>query len=349
MDEINDKRAKFKGITFSKYKKSDVKQQLLKSIMYGKVEQTCYWAAEYICAGHYKDLWDAILLLISKNIHIANPKLPIYIDMRFQHFKQIVQNGYIGNELSLRNNLKIRKLFAEICSVLCLSGKKNSLDTVKIQKEEFDISNIPGKLHAMSIVYAQSFFKKGDPTEIYIALNEMAYNITIKNTIQVWYWIEWIIEFDKICSSKKKGFKIVRREKIPVESKFQMETIWIVWDALFYYAKKEIEKKIMNSLLNLFCIHYSPNAKTKRKMLLYFAAYLLTENYNMAVPIISDKNTVEMVVNNINATYKQIKKNEEAPSTDYLFNNSFTNSDKTVKDTINKIEKMNQIGLIRKL
>ena len=48
MDEINDKRTKFKGITFSKYKKSDVKQQLLKSIMYGKVEQTCYWAAEYI-------------------------------------------------------------------------------------------------------------------------------------------------------------------------------------------------------------------------------------------------------------------------------------------------------------
>ena len=349
MDEINDKRPNFKGITFSKYKKSDVKQQLLKSMLYGKVEQACYWMAEYICAGHFKELWDVILLFISKHIHIANPKLPIYIDMRFQHFKQIVQNGYIGNELRLRNNLKTRKLFAEICSVLCLSGKKNSLGAVKIQKDEFDISNIQGKLRAKSISYAQNVFKKGDPTEIYIALNEMCYNISIKNTIQVWYWMEWIIEFDKICASKKKGFQIIRREKIPVESKFQMETIWIVWDALLYYAKREIEKKIINSLLNLFCIHYSPTAKTKRKMLLYFASYLLTENYNMGVSIISDKNTVEMVVSNINAIYKQIKKNEEAPSTDYLFNNSLTSAERTVEQTINKIEKMNQIGLIRKI
>ena len=111
-DIINDVRTEFKNITFSKFQKCKAKQELVNCIYNGKIENACYWCAEFICAGHYLDLWDIIILYYCKFIHIGNPKLPIYLNMRYDNFVTILNNGYSANVLVLRNNKKIRKLFA---------------------------------------------------------------------------------------------------------------------------------------------------------------------------------------------------------------------------------------------
>ena len=117
-NEINDKRllGEFKGMTFSKYKKTEVKK-LIKNILSNKVEAACYWSIEFICAGLFAELWEIIFLIYS-NTFISNPKLPLYIEMRYKHFKTILSDGYLDDELKLRNNDKSRKLFAEVIAVL---------------------------------------------------------------------------------------------------------------------------------------------------------------------------------------------------------------------------------------
>lgn len=349
-DEINDIRQPkdFKGISFSKFKKTDVRKELIKSLTNSKIEQACYWSAELICAGHYSELWDIILLFYSKYIHLGNPKLSIYLELRINNFRDVVQQGFVGNELRMRNNSKIRKMFCEIMCVLCDAKRKHSFDNIKVSKEDFDMTLMTDRFKAPSIIYAQEVFLPEDPKELFISINELAFNLSneVRNVMTACYWVEWIIDFESICKSKKdKQCRCERRSAIPVDTKFQTDIIWIVWDLLITNSKKKppIIQKIMQALLTLFCLKYTSTSVKKRKYILYFAVSVLCENVCLEEEILreSQKATISNVVKKIDSIYKQIKKNEESPGTDYLFKNTKSTE---LEKTIEKLDAMNTFG-----
>ena len=120
--EINDIRTspQFRGISFSKHKKSDVKTALIDNLLKGKIEPACHWGAELVCAGHYLELWENILYYCCKHVHCGNPKLVCYLEKRFDCFKTIITGGNFLSDLELRNNPTIRTMFAEVLCILSL-------------------------------------------------------------------------------------------------------------------------------------------------------------------------------------------------------------------------------------
>ena len=351
---INDIRVgpQFRGYTFSKFKKTDVKKQFLETMLRGKIEPACYWCAELICAGHYGDIWEVIFTFVGKYIHIANPKIVVYLEKRYNVFRNIMMQGNYYNELELRNNQTIRQLFSEIITTITLSVKKNSFETVKIKREEeFDVTQMKERLKAPTITYATEILHPDDPKEIFIAINEFSYHIGNKNSnmLHACYWIEWIIEFDLICRKKKQPC-VCKRRDINVDKKYQCDIIWILWDALIYYSKNakvntELARKLLISLKELFTAKYTPGSCKRRKFLLYFAVEIITETYTVENELFTDhtKQILKQVTSKIDMIYKQIKKNEESPNTDYLFNNleNKTNFERSIK----QMEMLNSIDI----
>jgi hypothetical protein len=346
--DINDIRdlKEFKGITFSKFKKTDVRKELLNSLINSKIEPACYWSAELICSCNYSELWDTIICFYSKYVHLGNPKIAIYLEMRINNFKEIISSGFKNNEIRMRNNAKTRRLFAEVMCVLCDAKKKHCFQDIKIAKTDFDMTQLTDRFKAPNVNFSDVIFLKGDPRELYIAINEFAYSISsAKNVMTGCYWIEWIIEFESKCKSNHEKLKCERRANMPVESKFQMDVVWIIWDVLFHESKNKskIVQKIIKSLLSLFTLKYSTSCCKKRKYILYFVVSMLCEEVVTNEEIIREdqKIVISNVLNKIDSIYQQIKKNEENPGTEYLFKDV---KQRNLEKTIEKLETMNSFG-----
>jgi hypothetical protein len=347
ISEISDVRLEkhFKKISFSDFKKTDVKKELLNNLKSGNIERSCYWSAELICAAHFMDIWEIIMHFMSRFIYLGNPKLPLYIKLKIDDFKKIVNKGYHDNLIKMRNVDNIRKLFCEIMCVLCLSMKKNQLQSIKIKEEDFNITKISHRLKADGIQYCQSVFLKEDPKELFIAINEFVWNISNKssNTQEACYWFEWIIGFEKACKKNKK-LLIAHRRNISVDNTFQKDIIWIIWDCLLLAATKKNSSvsKIVKALMDIFCLKYTPSCKNKRKYLIYYSINLITEPLNSNIKIVKNGELVKKITNKIDTIYKQIQKNAKKPSTDYLFNNSI-NKNNNLEKTISKLDKLSSM------
>jgi hypothetical protein len=123
-----------------------------------------------------------------------------------------------------------------------------------------------------------------------------------------------------------------------------------VWELILGQSKQAPEldpliPKIMQSLLKLYCLRYTDGIKKKRRYLIYFAICLLTEPVVMTQEMVVNKDTVEAVVKKIDTVYKQVKKNEIAPKTDYL-NGSAGGAKSDLDKTIEKMEKLNSMNTI---
>lgn len=293
---IVDSRTVFAN-TFSNYKKSVAVKELMTSIYYQKNEDAYFWTAELLSSNCIIEIWDTYIDFMCKYTHIYNPKIPIYLHKKFLEFKEIA--GSTNDDIKLRNIDEIRRLFFTLTLIFCSSKRECVLD-IPVFQFNFEIDKMYTNLKAPNVSYIQNYFKNGDPKEYYIPLNELMFHLKeTKNKMDIFYWIEWIIEYDALLLKNKKQLQCIKRS-------FAVNTniIWIIWEILLSFEKQPID-----SLLELFSIKYKTNKK-KKCILHLCAMYIITKvDYN--IPIL-EPGLLKNIEESINIAFEKIKKKEIA-------------------------------------
>jgi hypothetical protein len=295
----------FKTTTFSGYDKKQVIAELKKKILECRVETAVTLAFELLACGDINKIYTILDWVIFRKIGIQNPVLPYRYFRRFKQFlqirKQIINNlKETGKkdtkheiekqaELELRNSTRIRNQIAELITILCHSGKKNTKTAIKCKSEDFHTNKIKEMTKSGDNNYVHSIIRLGDSPETRMACNEIMWGIIQKNETHARYWISWLFQWDAYLLSNGVKLECASRNHI-MDSIDNKDISWLLWDMLLANANKLDERIQLNihAIFNIYKYKWSTNNKKSRIHYILLVVDYLTKLYSIGKGIIAD-------------------------------------------------------------
>ena len=284
----------FKNQTFGGYNISKASAALDKAILEEKIEPALHWALQLFLSGLINPLWSKLMGIASKNINIYNPKLPEFIYNKNIQWQSIIDNTKFtkDNILLLRNHPTVRLLLAEIVTILVLS-KKRKLNTLpKINKTDFIIDNFKSKLEAKDNNLINNIIMDGDPSELSIAINEFGFHLHNRNINKALYWLNWILDWEKINSKKYGKYECASRPNEGIDSKYFKDVVWLVWTVIHKIAQLRAThtshewNKQIQCLWKLYTNKFTPSTRAKKQNYIIWSMLYITETIDYAVPLV---------------------------------------------------------------
>jgi len=294
--KINDSRKikDFKEQVFGGYKLSACSSALDKAFMEDKIEPALHWSLQLLLSGIIQPLWNKCITFASRAIHISNPTFPEFLYNKTQAWLNITENPQYtkDNILALRNHPSVRLLLAEMITIIALSKKRKLPVLPRIKKEEFIIEHFKSKLIAKDNSLVDGVFQDGDPAEIRIAANEMAYQLYNNNLAKTLYWLNWILEWEKINTKKYGKYECASRVMSGIDSKYYHDVVWLIWSVLnrlrglkFTISGAAINNQI-EYLWKMYCFRFTPGTRVRKLPLIIWAILYMIENIDMNIPLV---------------------------------------------------------------
>lgn len=281
---INDIRTikDFKDKTFSGYKKTEVISILFKSIESKNIDACCNWIVECIISGYSEYVWNKLCIYCAKNININNTELTDYILKQNKIFYNILDEENLNkNLLNLRNNRIIYNIFISTIIIIIDSSKNFKYKIPNIKKNDFNTDYVRERLTCPMNLIPENKISNSEPQELKLILNEILYNIkdNIDNYDKCFYWIYWILQWEKINLKNKIEWNILERNT-DVDLKYRKDVIWLIWEIILDEAKSKSKfvKDNINNLYKLYIFKYKKGDKMKRLPYLLNCILFLVKN-----------------------------------------------------------------------
>ena len=318
--EINDIRliTDFKKHAFGGYQKSKVVSTLDKEITLENVNNSCYLAIQLMISGVIEPLWNKYLAIAAKQINIANPLMPVFLLQKTLVLKSNILNKKQNQVLQLRNNSVVRNLIVEMTSLLTLSRKRKLEVLPKIKNEDFIVTVFQNKLEAKDTTLVNNFIQNEDPSEVRIAINEFAHHLRNRNNYKSLYWLNWILEWEKMNRKKYNKFEVAQRIQEGVDSKFSKCVIWLVWKIInTIRTQKSLELNIsvrennqIDALWSLFRYEFTIGKQSVRVSYIIWAIKYMTSQIDWKIPLVERESLHFQAIANVNLIIKNMKGQE---------------------------------------
>ena len=291
----------YKDQTFSGYKKTQVFQELKKSILKGEIDKACFWASELDVSCYTFDIWNKLLLFAAKEINYANPRLPPYL---YKRYTEVLREATKWTKYEMRNSQELRNRLCEFICILCLSPKKKFPDYPKIKENDFKIFNMKKRMIAKNQNLIKGIVHNGNTIEVKIALNEFANYLHLKTSStdaikNCLFWLDWITFYNKLYK-KTHGQELTCVELYhhsDIDPKYKDNVIWYIWDIIFHILDKvetrhsdtsyRYLRENIDNLYSLYIFNITKGNMNVRVVYIKYAILLLkndigTHQYNNA-------------------------------------------------------------------
>ena len=304
----------FRNLTISGYKKADVINAYQNSMINNKLEEAIRWGCELHASGLEKKIWDSLYLLITKYIHLNNPKFFIYYVKRLKDYKKIIKSFPPKNyELFSRNNQEIRNMIGELTSISCITKKNNLFlpnSLPKLGKNFFETGDLKKRMLSTGLNEMIDFFYNSTSKEMRLAINEIYINlISKKGTFDnLLYWYIWLEKMENIrkkddgCENDLKNILI--------------DELWvmIIWRVINKYKKRLDNNSVIyiDKIHEVYIDNFKVNQITKKKYLIFMAFLFFRKNINLSFNLYPSEHLIIQVNGNINRMYDRIINQNEA-------------------------------------
>ena len=277
----------FKGITISGYKRSDVIKAYENSMINNKLEDAIRWCVELHSTGLNDIIWNSLLSIYLKYIHINNPKYFFYILKRKKDYNTVLT---AISTLSKKNNLFLPK------SLPIINLKTNTQDQLRQRIISKNLDSI------------FDYIFNSTTAEEKLALNEIYTNLrSVHGTFQnCLFWYLWLEKKESTNKNKK--------------NKHTNEELWtfILWKIILHFEKR-LQKNdyvFIKKMHNEYIHNFKLSHMSKKKYLIFISLYILKNNIQWNINIFCKEYLIIQTNANINIMYQNIKTNIESKLSD---------------------------------
>lgn len=303
--EINDPRTvlDFQKTTFCGHTRSRVTRVILENVQLGHADYACFWSLELLCSGLVHTLWMTLFEAAALHVNRAQPNVFLYLAKAYEKYAPIEGQYSLRDMTSIRNNPDVRRMVCEAAAVvaMCRKNKLPNLPTIK-PAHDFDPTTIQESLKAPSTLYGKLALRKEDPMTVAVPVNEFCYCLRsdVRDVARSLYWMAWTFA---VCREHKKQTKQVLvfadRSDAHVDVAHGRHVVWIFWECVKRQCPA-VAREYIDTLYNMYCLHWSPSVAKQRQGLLIAAVLLVCEGTTLDMtPVSGETLAISNVLNGI--------------------------------------------------